>query len=174
MNDETTETLLLRLEAECRLSSAEKATQIFGEYRLVFQSASDLELKRTAAKVLRSMYGKVDAIVSYIEEYYASAILLSQTRAKEELDGLKSWLGLNASTLNSANSFLDRFELIADSRKKIDVVLERLGKVESFLNKKKDETLLSGEWKLDEINKEIERVREASLALETLTKGDAE
>ena len=165
MNEDNTDVLLLRLDAECTLSSANCATHIFDEYFSVFQSASDLELKQTAAKVLQAMYGKIDSVVSLVERIYASAILFSQTRAKEKLDALKRWRELNASSLNAANEFLDRFEAVEASRKKIEAVCDRLGTVKAFFDCRKDEQLLKGDWDLNEIHGQLERAVAASLEL---------
>ena len=165
MNEDNTDVLLLRLDAECTLSSAERATQIFCEYRGAFQSSTDLDVKRNAARVLHAMWNKVDAIVSMVERVYASAIMFSQTRAKEELDSLKFWRGANASLLNSANEFLDRFEAVEASRKKIEAVCDRLGTVKAFFDCRKDEQLLKGDWELNEIHGQLERAVAASLEL---------
>lgn len=171
MNDETTERLLHNLQVECLLASATCATVNFANYKTSFQIAVAHDVKKNAAEVLRVMYGKVDAIKDKIAIEYRD--ILNEPN-RETLERVKNWLASEEKTANEAKAFLDRFETVATSRKKIDAVLSRLYSFEAFLKGKKDEQLVRGDWDLKGIEEHLERVREASLALETLTKGDAE
>ena len=117
------------------------------------------------------MFGKVDAIKDKIETEYGN-ILNEPNRGT--LERVKNWLASEEKTAKKAKAFLERVEQVATSRKKIDAVLSRLHSFETFLKNKKDEQLVRSDWDLKGIEEHLERVREASLALETLTKGDAE
>ena len=171
MNDETTEKLLFNLQVECLFASANCAMMNFGQYKSGWKIATDLDVKKNAAEVLRAMYGKVDAIKDKIATEYRS--ILNEPN-RETLERVKNWLASEEKTADKAKAFLDRFEQVATSRKKIDAVLSRLSAFEAFLKSKKDEQLVRGVWDLKGIEEHLERVREASLALEQLAKGDAE
>lgn len=171
MNDETTERLLHNLQVECLLASANCATHLFDGYKKSWTLATDLDVKKNAAQVLRAMFGKVEAIVNGVALEFGRVL---NAPNRETLEVLQSWLASKVETMKNADSFLDRFEQVATSRKKIDAVLSRLSAFEAFLRGKKDEQLVRGDWDLKGIEEHLERVREASLALETLTKGDAE
>ena len=171
MNDETTEALLHNLQVECLLASANCAKVNFGGYKACWLITVDLDGKKNAAKVLLAMWGKVEAIVNGVALEFESVL---NAPNRETIEELRNWLASEVETTKKAKGFLDRLEQIATNRKKIDAVLSRLHSFETFLKNKKDEQLVRSDWDLKGIEEHLERIREASLALEALTKGDAE
>lgn len=171
MNDETMDALLHNLQVECLLASANCARVNFAGYKTSWLLAVDLNVKKNAAEVLRAMWGKVEAIVNGVALEFENVL---NAPNRETIGELRNWLASEVETTKKAKEFLDRVESVATSRKKIDAVLSRLHSFETFLKNKKDEQLVRSDWDLKGIEEHLERIREASLALETLTKGDAE
>lgn len=161
-NDETTEKLLLNLQVECLLASANCATHNFDSYLDGFAKTSALDVKKNAAEVLRAMFGKVETITSTVANEYRN-ILNGPNR--ERIDALKSWSKQAEETANEAKSFLDRFDSIEASRKKIEAVCDRLGTVKAFFDGRKHEQLLKDDWELVKIREQLESAVAISLEL---------
>lgn len=162
IEEETTERLLHNLQVECLLASADCATANFANYKSSFQIATALDVKRNAAEVLRAMFGKVEAIKDKIATEFRN-ILYQPNR--ETLEEIKNWLASEEKTANEAKAFLDRFEAVEASRKKIEAVCDRLGTVKAFFDGRKHEQLVKGDWELVKIREQLESAVAISLEL---------
>ena len=162
IEEETTERLLHNLQVECLLASANCAKVNFAGYKTSWILATDLDVKKNAAEILRAMWGKVEAIVNGVALEFESVL---NAPNRETLEALRNWLASEVETAKKAKAFLDRFEAVEASRKKIEAICDRLGTVKAFFDNRKDEQLLKGDWELNEIHGQLERAVAASLEL---------
>ena len=124
IEEETTERLIHNLQVECLLASANCAKVNFDGYKTSWILATDLDVKKNAAEVLRAMFGKVEAIVNGVALEFERVL---NAPNRETLEALRNWLASEVETANKAKAFLDRFEAVEASRKKIEAVCDRLG-----------------------------------------------
>ena len=162
IEEETTERLLHNLQVECLLASANCAKVTFANYKISWRTASALDVKRNAAEVLRAMWGKVEAITDKVAIEYQNVMNWAN---RETLNQIKNWLVSEEKTANEAKDFLERFDSIEASRKKIEAVCDRLGTVKAFFDGRKHEQLVKGDWELVKIREQLENAVSISLEL---------
>lgn len=162
IEEETTERLLHNLQVECLLASANCAKVNFYEYKTCWSFATDLDVKKNAAQVLCAMWGKVEAIVNGVALEFERVI---NAPNRETLEALRNWLASEVETAKKAKAFLDRFDSVEASRKKIEAVCDRLGTVKAFFDGRKHEQLVKGDWELVKIREQLESAVSISLEL---------
>lgn len=169
IEEETTEKLLHNLQVECLLASANCAKDVYYQYKSSWTLATELDVKKHAAKVLRAMWGKVEAIVNGVVLEFEKVLSSSN---RDRLEPLRYWLTKEIETVKKANEFLDRFEAVEASRKKIEAVCDRLGTVKAFFDGRKHEQLVKGDWELVKIREQLESAVAISLELMRLIRKD--
>ena len=162
IEEETTERLLHNLQVECLLASANCAKGVYYQYKSSWTLATELDVKKNAARVILAMWGKVETIVNGVALEFESVINSSN---RSRLEPLQYWLTNEIETTKKAKAFLDRFDSVEASRKKIEAVCDRLGTVKTFFDGRKHEQLVKGDWELVKIREQLENAVSISLEL---------